>query len=427
MISASCLAVLVAIPPQDSAPAKYSYAAAGYPGFGTIVGRAGDVNGDGVPDVVLGDPGHAENQIPAAFWIVSGKDGSVLHRIVLPEEKSSTFVLDGGADLDGDGVPDLLIAAHPLVKEGRGCGGIYLVSGKTGSVLRRIAIGGTWMGDWARFISDVDHDGIADVGVLNLDSSARGALLSLYSGRTGAVIVEIPIENECGAINGGFIEVDDLDGDGRRDFAVLLDGTTDRFATLRTYSAARKTKLWEHRAPRSGGGTYCRLLMLSDLDGDGVHELAVSFSDCVEVILGKTGGMLYRLEPPDKRADSSTGYGWALAGLGNADGSGYTNLAIAEPEGRINGIVRAFSGKTANKLWETCVDNDDGLYTFGWAMAALGDINGDKVSDLIVGCWGGVGQARAIAGENGALIYEFMRKGDDVIVTRRAASVEKPR
>ena len=42
----------------------------GYFGFGEIVGRAGDVNKDGVPDFILGDNG-ISREIPPSLWIVS--------------------------------------------------------------------------------------------------------------------------------------------------------------------------------------------------------------------------------------------------------------------------------------------------------------------------------------------------------------------
>ena len=163
-----------------------TYAERGYPLFGSIVAAAGDVNGDGVPDLVLGDPGWAQENIPPAFWIVSGKDDGVLRRITLTQEKNSLFLVDGGVDLDGDGVPDLMIATHPMNNAGKDRGGLYLISGKSGATLHRTAITGSWgRGDWAHFVTDVDHDGVSDVGVLHLDSSTKGALFSIYSGRSG--------------------------------------------------------------------------------------------------------------------------------------------------------------------------------------------------------------------------------------------------
>jgi hypothetical protein len=202
---------------------------------------------------------------------------------------------------------------------------------------------------------------------------------------------------------------------------------------VQTYSTAKKTKLWEHHAPRVDFRSNCKLIRLGDLDGDGVSELAASVGGGVEVLHGKTGDRLHWLKPPDEKDnETNLGYGRALAGLGSVDGNGSTDLAISETDGnRINGVVRALSGKTAEKRWETCFDNDENLFQFGFAMATLGDVNGDKISDLIVGSWGGagwgVGQARVISGKDGTALFQFSRKGGEVVVTKRETKAETPR
>jgi hypothetical protein len=93
-------------PKRDEKLGAY-YISQGYYGFGEIVGNAGDVNQDGVPDFILGDNG-IEGQIPPALWVVSGKDGSVLRLIMVPDGNQIHHV-EGGGDVDGDGVSDLLV------------------------------------------------------------------------------------------------------------------------------------------------------------------------------------------------------------------------------------------------------------------------------------------------------------------------------
>jgi len=86
--------------------------------FGRTVARAGDVNGDGVPDFVVQR---------YALLFCSGVDGSVIYAVVPPAPLfvnggvctafGSRFV--GGEDLDGDGVPDLVIG-NPLAPNAAG-------------------------------------------------------------------------------------------------------------------------------------------------------------------------------------------------------------------------------------------------------------------------------------------------------------------
>src|SRR5262245_49518994 len=98
--------------------------------FGCIVGAAGDIDLDGTPDIVVGENGFG---LPE-FWIVSGKDGSTLRHFKLGVDTSVGARVEGGVDVDGDGVPDLLIAAQPYGRNTTGT--LHLVSGKTCRVLR---------------------------------------------------------------------------------------------------------------------------------------------------------------------------------------------------------------------------------------------------------------------------------------------------
>jgi hypothetical protein len=431
MIASLIVSLASATVAQTPDKQAHTYASHGYPCFGMYVAAAGDVNGDGVPDLIVGDGGFSQENIPAAFWIVSGKGGSVIRRLALPAIPPGYFRIDGGADLDGDKIPDVFIVGNPY--GARPVGTALIVSGKTGECTQRFSVSGSSSGggNWARIVGDFGHDGLADVAVLcPMKTSERKGALSIYSGKSAALITEIPLDNRCGATAGGFVEVGDVDGDGASDFVVEMQGTHGCAGCLRLYSTAKQSVLWDLAAAKPGDGAYCALARLGDLDNDGVRDIAASFLDRVEVVSVKTGHPIYHLQPASAVPDTWMGFGHALTAIENTNARGEINLVMSETED-VAGVVRGFAGKSGAKLWETATRAEPDTTMFGYELATLGDLDGDGVSDVIVGSWEGPtftpGLARVISGKTGALLFELTRKGDDVVVSQRAERAPTPR
>jgi hypothetical protein len=421
--------VIPAFLSQTPASKPWTFAGRGYPSFGTIVGKAGDVDKDGIPDFVIGDPGYASERIPPTFWIVSGRDGGVLRRVVITQEgpSSDCFCVDGGADIDGDGIPDLLIASASYGSPGSGS--VTLVSGKSGAVLWRSAICGTPSGviahhgeHWLQFVHDFNGDGVPDLAALCLKSGEACGTLVVRSGRTADSLIQLPVKDECGSDIAGFTPLEDVDSDGAPDFAVLMGGRAECRASLRAYSTAKKTMIWEHRSDLAWG-TSARLAGLGDLDADGVRDLAVTFDDTVAVVSGRTGKLLYGIGSPPKDGNL-TEFGWEFAVVGDIDHDQVPDFALSETDsGFSNGQIHMRSGVDGHALWDGAGGSDDELWHLGYQLAALGDIDGDGVCDLVAGTCGNMsgepGRARVLSGKDGSLVFQFARKGDDVVMTRR--------
>src|SRR5713101_3671909 len=84
--------------------------------FGFSVAAVGDLNHDGVPDVLVGVPHHsnfgADHINAGEAFVLSGKDGSIIFTLTDPDEEEGNrmgYAVAGLGDVNGDGVPDMVV------------------------------------------------------------------------------------------------------------------------------------------------------------------------------------------------------------------------------------------------------------------------------------------------------------------------------
>jgi hypothetical protein len=381
---------------------------------GYAVSGIGDVNGDGIDDLLIGALAADPNGLTDAgvSYVVFGRAGGFGGTLDLGTINGSNgFAITGASafdfsgasvrgagDVNGDGIQDFLIGAPwGEADNGMNAGETYLVYGRTGGfgatldlstlpVTAGIVIRGAAALDGAGFsvssAGDVNNDGIDDLIIGARDADAGGDVDAgasyIVFGQRGGFTGQI----DLGALNGtnGFA-LTGVDGLDRSGFSVSSAG---------------------------------------DVNGDGIDDLIIGAprgdpggrTDAGEayVVYGRNGGFGASLDLGALTASSGfviTGAaagdhaGWSVSSAGDLNGDGIDDLVVgalyADAGGRENAgqayVVFGRAGGFGSTLDLSSLNGANGFTISGTAalnltghtVSSAGDINGDGIDDLLVG------------------------------------------
>ncbi len=367
--------------------------------IGISLSDLGDLDGDGINDIAVGEYGAVESfESAGAFYVLFlNADGTVKsHQEISDTEGNFTATLEyydsfGSSlanlgDLDGDGVTDLAVGALGDDDGGSGRGAVYvLFLNADGTVKSHQKISDTQGNFTATLdnsdvfgislanLGDLDGDGTTDiaVGATGDDDggSTRGAVYVLFLNADGTVKFHQKISDTTGGFTAtlddgdrfgsSVTNVGDLDGDGITELAVGAylddDGGDNRGAVYVLFLNANGTVKSHQKISDTAGGFTATLdshdsfgesvANLGDLDGDGLSDLAVGVTDDDDG--GNRHGAVYVL-------------------FLNADGTVKSHQKISDTQGNFNATL------------------DDRDY-FGGSLANVGDLDGDGLTELAVG------------------------------------------
>jgi hypothetical protein len=337
--------------------------------LGTSVAAAGDVDGDGMADLLIGAPMFdSADENEGRTYLITGplsgtiSAGSAAGTVdgLIREDRLGTAVAAPG-DVDGDGLADLLLGAYGDDTGGNSAGAAFLVLGPaTGATTIDNAHAAFWgesSSDRAGFavstVGDVDGDGLADLFIAadRNGSGSAGAAYVVLGGVSGGMSLSDADwilrgesdDDEAGAALG---EAGDMDGDGLADLLIgglgsgqagvawLVPGSGLGSATLAD-AAARiddvsiKAKDETLKVSLRGAG---------DVDGDGQGDLltggtASGGSGVVWLFYGPVSGTL-------SSADANASFtgeaeedqaGYSLVAPGDLSGDGLADFLISAP------------------------------------------------------------------------------------------------
>jgi len=366
--------------------------------FGTACARLGDVDGDGIDDFIVGWRYFDDGSLlfPGRVVIYSGATGAVVRT-----HDGGDFGGQFGCsvacagDVDGDGVTDYVVGEESESSVYRYEGKAVVYSGQSGSMIwtKVGTIDGGFLGHVVAGIGDVDGDGRSEV-ILGSNSNGNEVFVVDAYGNT--------LYHMTGNGSDGFgMSVSgcgDLDGDGVNDFLVgapFADWWASKTQQLIAagdviaYSGATGLFIRSNYGNNSFDYFGDSLAALGDVDGDGVRDYVggdyISFnyggSGYVRVISGATGSTI-------RTQTGATGhdlFAYSICGTGDVDRDGVPDYAVgAIDAGAANeGAVTVFSGSSGALIHE--VTGLSGASSNFGSCVASGDWNGDGVPDLICG------------------------------------------
>jgi FG-GAP repeat protein/VCBS repeat protein len=326
------------------------HADGGAPGenLGHSVRAAGDLDGDGIGDVLAG--GRGSGATPGAARIYSGASGTLLRTLQVGAATDGFgYAVDGLGDVDGDGVPDLAVGAPFEDTAGADAGRVRVLSGADGSTLRTFD-GESAMDNFGTAVgalADVNGDGVAEliVGAANAGPSAGGRAY-VYDVAAG-VLLHAPLLPDASAAEFGQFFVADVgtvDADGVADLYVgdFADGSTARGKAY-VFSGATGARILTLTGQNADGFGIGR--GLGDVNGDGRADLLLGSwtsgagatrAGKLEVFSGANGALLRRVTSTTARE----ALGFDAHGLGDLDGDGSPELvgtaaSFAQGRGRV--------------------------------------------------------------------------------------------
>ena len=460
---------------------------------GRSVSNAGDVNGDGLDDLIIG--AHRSNlgeTNAGASYVVFGQSGGTpveLSTLLAAGSTGFTIIGDeaddnsglsvsGAGDINGDGLADLIIGAEVASVNAYWAGASYVVYGKSDTTpvdLNLIKSDGntsgfvidgkvtkTYFGYSVSGAGDVNGDSLDDliIGAIGEDPNEpnSGASYVVYGrpdvggNKIGTAIDLTQIVADVGGfvINGALEEdqsgysvsgAGDVNGDGFSDLIVgapyadangsnsgtsfvvfgAAAGTAFELSDLTAAAATNPAIGFAINGVSEGDYSGYSVSGAGDVNGDGLDDLIVgspesdpngALSGASFVVFGKTDGVAVELSAIETNS-GATAAGFMINGVaaddtsgrssvsnaGDVNGDGLDDLIIGamgdDPNGSASGASFVVYGKTGGEVVELSnvqesaggfvingVGEDD---SSGWSVSGAGDVNGDGFADLVVG------------------------------------------
>ncbi len=371
---------------------------------GIAVANTADLNGDGLPDFVIGAYGAGPNgPLSGASYVVFGQTGAVSPNVELSGLNGTDgFKLSGEAfmdfsgrsvsdagDVNGDGFSDVIVGAYRASPNGKYSGDAYVVFGGPSGFASNIELSDLSGLDGFRIEGAAAYDkaGLSVAGGCDINGDGFD---DLFIGAEGRVYVV-------------FGKASGFEDTGSIDLGALLGSqgfTINTYSTDITYSEPH-------------------VACAGDVNGDGIDDLVIGdplgsdyHSGTTYVVFGRKDGFAGGFDVSD--LDGSNGFaiygeadhdysGRVVAGHVDVNGDGFDDVIIAAERAGHNGaesgsvyVVFGHAGGFAAQVSLSKLDGNNGYRIdgagegdlFGSSVSTAGDVDGDGLLDVVVGAAG---------------------------------------
>jgi len=443
--------------------------------FGWSVATAGDVNGDGFSDVIVGAIGfdNGQSNEGRAFVYLGSASGLAPSPAWTAEsdQAGAEFGSSVGTagDVNGDGFSDVIVGANAFdngqTDEGRAfvyqgsASGLSLSPAWTAESDQASAAFGVSVGT----AGDVNGDGFSDVIVgarlfdngqfdegrafVYLGSASGLSLTPSWTAESDQLGAEFGLSvGTAGDVNGdGFSDV--IVGAHWFDIGSFNEGRA--FVYHGSASGLSLSPSWTAESDQAGALFGVSVGTAGDVNGDGFSDVIVgaeSFGNGeigegrAFVYLGSASGLSLTPSWTAESDQASATFGFSVGTAGDVNGDGYSDVIVGAysfdngqtDEGRAFVYLGSASGLTLTPSWTA--ESDQAIAWFGASVGTAGDVNGDGFSDVIVGAplfdngQGDEGRAFLYYGNGGAglSLRPQQRRADDTAPIAHLGTSESP-
>jgi hypothetical protein len=359
---------------------------------GSSVAEIGDINNDGYVDMLVGSPAPGAQ---GSVYFVSGyylRTGNGFATLGATFASSSGGLFGnsvlGLGDVTGDGVEDVMVGEP-------GVGKVHIVSGSSKAVVKTYVRANSTLGVSLAHAGDVDGDGYMDVVIGCSSAPATGAGFTVLSPRKLYLGTSSILKNVNGFTTGcGYaVSAGDIDNDGVNEYVIGDPNTDSIYVFEQGGNTPSKTVVW---SPNSAFGVSIDARRDINGDGSDDILVGAYASETVFLLSGAlvaAGSGVQNASAVDlanwTNGIDGSGYGFTVMATPDMNADNVPDIVIGAPLldtlvpfGADRGAVYFISGNTKMQMGYAQGASDEQL---GAALSSAADYNGDGYQDIAAG------------------------------------------